>query len=88
MNLRSEMVFLSEPYAVSGKTGQIWVLVANVLSGPQIIHYGVDMDVGALPQTEINNVIDELAKQAFNRLGWVEDKRCRCGWRKVLSRVK
>ena len=64
MNLRGEMVFLSEPYAVSGKAGQIWVLVANVLGGPEIIHYGVNKLDGELPQTEIT-------KQTFALSTWL-----------------
>lgn len=77
MNFKGEMAFLSEPYAASGRTGQIWVLAAVVLGGPEIIHYGAD---GGFSNEQITGAVAELSEQAFNRLGWVKDARARCGW--------
>ena len=83
LDMRKEMVFISEDYWINGKRGSIWILVAEDCRGtePNLIHWGSDYFL----LHERRQVFDELCARAFNRLGWVKDRRCKCGWRKTAS---
>ena len=84
MNMRKEMVFISEDYSINGKRGSVWILVAEDYRGtePNLIHWGSD----TFDYDEREKVFMDLCTRAFNRLGWVKDKRCRCGWRKTAQK--
>tara|TARA_R100000808_G_C2146503_1_gene154425 strand:- start:1805 stop:2059 length:255 start_codon:yes stop_codon:yes gene_type:complete len=73
------MVFISESYTINGKRGEIWILVAENYRGtePNLMRWGSD----TFPIDERMEVFEDLCARAFNRLGWVKDKRRRCGWR-------
>ena len=77
LNMRKEMVFISEDHYINGKRGEIWILVAEVGNEPNLIQWGSDT---FLPW-ERREVFKELSTRAFSRLGWSRDARYKCGWK-------